>query len=55
MDEEVTYEHVWAAADSLEAEGAQVNTATVRHRLGDVGHFEVIHLALELWREGSTS
>lgn len=55
MDGEVTYEQIWAAANSLESKGYQVNTATVRHRLGDVGHFEVVHLALVLWREGTTS
>ncbi|WP_425497220.1 DNA-binding protein [Luteimonas flava] len=55
MDGEVTYDEVWAAANSLKSEGAQVNTATVRHRLGDIGHFEVIHQALELWRAGSKS
>lgn len=52
MELEVTYEQVWAAADALQAEGKEVSNATVRHRMGDVGHFQVINEAMEMWRSG---
>lgn len=50
MNQEVTNEQVWQAADELKAKGEEVNNATVRMHLGGIGHFEVIHQAMEQWR-----